>query len=330
MKQQLIGSLTATLLVSALGALPSHAQQFEDSVQSANKNIQASDSADWDGTPVSPPAADDLQSETASVTLAASPDIVLVNAHPLDNRQAATLYVHNIPVLTFLGGAMDGLNTVQNDKALSPNSLESDPVFRATAIGAHINQLYQDQVEAESISVRWVADRQQYVITIGTEELVALNGSIILPDTTNDAAEDALQATNRLRRLLGGAAPLTTIEGRPRPAAVAVLSSTRGVASWYGPGFHGRRSASGEVFNQSALTAAHRSLPFGTRVRVTNLNTGQQVIVRINDRGPYSGGRIIDLSAAAARQIGLMGAGVGPVQLEVLGNAAEDLAAGSR
>jgi rare lipoprotein A len=60
------------------------------------------------------------------------------------------------------------------------------------------------------------------------------------------------------------------------------------------------------------------------------LNTGQQVIVRINDRGPYSGGRIIDLSAAAARQIGLMGAGVGPVQLEVLGNAAEDLAAGSR
>jgi rare lipoprotein A len=84
------------------------------------------------------------------------------------------------------------------------------------------------------------------------------------------------------------------------------------------------------VFNQSALTAAHRSLPFGTRVRVTNLNTGQQVIVRINDRGPYSGGRIIDLSAAAARQIGLMGAGVGPVQLEVLGNAAEDLAAGSR
>ncbi|MEO0490176.1 MAG: septal ring lytic transglycosylase RlpA family protein, partial [Cyanobacteria bacterium J06659_2] len=87
---------------------------------------------------------------------------------------------------------------------------------------------------------------------------------------------------------------------------------------WYGPGFHGRRSASGEVFNQNAMTAAHRTLPFGTQVRVTNLATNQQVVVRINDRGPFSRGRIIDLSAGAARQIGLMNMGVGPVRVEVL------------
>ena len=90
-----------------------------------------------------------------------------------------------------------------------------------------------------------------------------------------------------------------------------------GVASWYGPGFHGRRTASGEVYDQDALTAAHRSLPFGTRVRVTNLENGRAVEVRINDRGPFVGGRVIDVSRAAARVIGLIGPGVGRVRLEV-------------
>ena len=81
----------------------------------------------------------------------------------------------------------------------------------------------------------------------------------------------------------------------------------RGAASWYGPGFHGRRTASGEAFNANAMTAAHRSLPFGTRVRVVNERTGRSVVVRINDRGPYVRGRIIDLSHAAARAIGFSG-----------------------
>lgn len=89
-----------------------------------------------------------------------------------------------------------------------------------------------------------------------------------------------------------------------------------GLASWYGPGFHGRKTASGERFNTSALTAAHRSLPFGTRVKVTNLRTGRAVVVRINDRGPFVGGRVIDLSRASARAIGV--AGVAPVQLSVI------------
>ncbi|MBF2022509.1 MAG: septal ring lytic transglycosylase RlpA family protein [Hydrococcus sp. C42_A2020_068] len=93
----------------------------------------------------------------------------------------------------------------------------------------------------------------------------------------------------------------------------------RGMASWYGPGFHGRQTANGERFNQNDLTAAHRSLPFGTKVRVTNMNNGRSVIVRINDRGPFVGGRAIDLSAAAARAIGLHRSGVGPVNLEILG-----------
>ena len=82
-----------------------------------------------------------------------------------------------------------------------------------------------------------------------------------------------------------------------------------GIASWYGPGFHGRRTASGERFNTHALTAAHRSLPFGSRVKVTNTRTGRSVVVRINDRGPFTGGRVIDLSQAAARAVGIGGVG---------------------
>lgn len=92
----------------------------------------------------------------------------------------------------------------------------------------------------------------------------------------------------------------------------------KGEASWYGPGFSGRKTASGERYNQNSLTAAHRSLPFGTTVRVTALDSGKSVIVRINDRGPYSGGRIIDLSKAAAKEIGMIGTGTAEVELVAL------------
>ena len=86
------------------------------------------------------------------------------------------------------------------------------------------------------------------------------------------------------------------------------------VASWYGPGFHGRKTASGERFNQNAMTAAHKTLPFGTKIRVTY--QGKSVVVRVNDRGPYTRGRSLDLSSAAAAKIGLKPAGVGRVCME--------------
>ena len=79
----------------------------------------------------------------------------------------------------------------------------------------------------------------------------------------------------------------------------------RGVASWYGPGFHGRTTANGEKFNMGEMTAAHKTLPFGTRVLVHNPRTGKEVVVRINDRGPYARGRVIDLSKAAAHALGM-------------------------
>jgi len=91
-----------------------------------------------------------------------------------------------------------------------------------------------------------------------------------------------------------------------------------GVASWYGRKFHGRRTANGEVYNMHAHTAAHRTLPFDTIVRVTNLRNGHQAIVRINDRGPFVAGREIDLSYGVARDLGMLETGLEEVRLEVL------------
>lgn len=91
-----------------------------------------------------------------------------------------------------------------------------------------------------------------------------------------------------------------------------------GMASYYAHKFHGRKTASGERFDMHDLTAAHPTLPFNTRVRVTNLSTKQSVVVRVNDRGPFKKGRIIDVSLAAAKKIGLLGSGTAKVSIEVV------------
>jgi rare lipoprotein A len=92
----------------------------------------------------------------------------------------------------------------------------------------------------------------------------------------------------------------------------------RGEASWYGPGFHGKKTASGEIFDQTKFTAAHKTLPLGSRARVTNIRNGNSVEVEINDRGPFVEGRILDLSRAAAHALDFIAAGTAPVRLELL------------
>jgi rare lipoprotein A len=106
----------------------------------------------------------------------------------------------------------------------------------------------------------------------------------------------------------------------PVPAAAAKLGHTEtGVASWYGHPYHGRRAANGEIYDMEKLTAAHRTLPFDTWLRVVNLGNGKSVEVRITDRGPFIEGRIIDLSHAAARAIEMIGPGIARVRIEVIG-----------
>lgn len=108
------------------------------------------------------------------------------------------------------------------------------------------------------------------------------------------------------------AAPVTAVDKEKLPSFIQT-----GLASWYGKSRHSKRTASGEKMINTEMTAAHRSLPLNTRVRVTNLANGASVMVRINDRGPFIHGRVIDLSPAAASELGMKDAGVAPVRLEV-------------
>jgi rare lipoprotein A len=103
------------------------------------------------------------------------------------------------------------------------------------------------------------------------------------------------------------------------PFGAAHAGVQEGVVSWYGDRFHGRPTASGELFDASAMTMAHPTLPFGTKVRVTNLRNGRSVEVRVNDRGPFVGTRIADLSHAAAVTLGMMRRGLARVRIEILG-----------
>ena len=118
----------------------------------------------------------------------------------------------------------------------------------------------------------------------------------------------------------GTGSPRFTSRERPEPAfrEPASPSQLSGVASYYADEFNGRKTASGEVYDMNDLTAAHRTLPFGSRVRVVNVDTGKSVIVRINDRGPFKDDRVIDLSLGAAKQLGLIALGTGRVILQIL------------
>jgi len=104
----------------------------------------------------------------------------------------------------------------------------------------------------------------------------------------------------------------------PKPAGPELTATTDGIASYYGKEHHGKKTANGEIFDMTKLTAAHRSLPFGSQVKVTNLSNQRSVIVRINDRGPYYKGRIIDLSQAAAERLEMLTVGITQVKVEVL------------
>lgn len=113
-------------------------------------------------------------------------------------------------------------------------------------------------------------------------------------------------------------APPPALEQEPSQTNGEGKKIGSGVGSYYGAEFSGRRTASGEAFNPNALTAAHRTLPFGTRLRVTNVRNGQSVVVRVNDRGPFSGDRVIDLSHAAAGRIGMLSSGTAQVSIAML------------
>lgn len=148
----------------------------------------------------------------------------------------------------------------------------------------------------------------------------AIRPSPSLPDSLNRPASSGASASASA----GASAPNAPFDGPESPAAGPVLPGDqdfreleRGQASWYGPRFHGRRTASGERYDQHAMTAAHKTLPFGSLVRVRSLVNGKEIDVRINDRGPFTRGRVIDVSRAAAEALGMTVLGVKQVLLLV-------------
>ena len=133
-------------------------------------------------------------------------------------------------------------------------------------------------------------------------------------DTPPATAERARRATDAEPRRAPATSPRNNTGEEPAPGAY----SEEGNASWYGEPFHGRRASNGEIYDMNKLTAAHRTMAFGTMVKVTNLSNGKSTVVRITDRGPFVENRIIDLSRAAARELESIGPGVVPVRLEVI------------
>ena len=123
-----------------------------------------------------------------------------------------------------------------------------------------------------------------------------------------------------MKQLLGACALLSLLAGCASHDIDPRGYDKTGVASYYGARHHGKRTASGEPFNQNALTAAHPRLPFGTRLLVTNLSNKKSVVVRVNDRGPYTRGRIIDVSRKAAQQLGMLRSGTAKVRVQGLSN----------
>jgi len=236
--------------------------------------------------------------------------------HVWKGENAVTLRVKNIPILTFIGE-----NSHQ----------EAEEVIKK------INQLQPESYQ--EMKVVWDKDSQNYSVKIDSLVIVELNKNCFLSDTTNNSKEDAAQVSKRLRRLLGNIydvveepEPTTKINKKtvivPKTNKKTVIvpntgkktptvkMTKRGIASWYGPGFHGELTANGERYNSNDYTAAHKTFPFGTKVRVTNLSNGHSVIVRINDRGPFIRGREIDLSAQAARVLNIDG--LAQVKIEVI------------
>jgi rare lipoprotein A len=133
------------------------------------------------------------------------------------------------------------------------------------------------------------------------------NQSTDLPQVTNET--DSSDATIQ---------KASVESGRKKSSKPVAKHALNGTASWYGPRFHGKKTASGKIYDQNKLTAAHKTVPLGTKARVTNLDNGSTVEVEINDRGPYIEGRIIDLSRAAAGVLGFVESGIAPVQVELI------------
>ncbi|MFQ3614132.1 MAG: septal ring lytic transglycosylase RlpA family protein, partial [Cyanobacteriota bacterium] len=237
--------------------------------------------------------------------------------YQMDGQQVVTVYVRDLPVVSF----------VEQPEL-------DNPLERATSLVAQLNQIAQGSLKDTTITLDWADPKPTeqesgvplYAIHVNEEELLRIDEGVLLVDSQRPV-DTAVLAVNRLRRLLLDAPPIqapalpqsptltatarqpkTGAQQEPVPAPTRVVGPVQeGIASWYD--LHKTRHE---------MTAAHPTLPFGTEVRVTNVENGRQAIVRINDRGPFIPGRIIDVSIRAAEVLGMIRSGIAPVRVEVI------------
>ena len=164
---------------------------------------------------------------------------------------------------------------------------------------------------------------------IAAKKVAVFKASKKLSEQLNGAGPASAEASSRPDKVVGdsvirvwlislGLSVCVSVSAVAGEQAAAEAPLQLGWTSWYGEAYHGRRTASGEVYNMHKLTAAHRDLPFGTRVRVTHTGSQRSLVVRINDRGPFVGNRILDLSYAAAGRLGIVRSGLAMIRLELL------------
>jgi rare lipoprotein A len=222
MKHRALGGLTAAVLLSAFGV------PFTSNAQGAGTGpalqpIVTEPFSEFSAIANAGPASDSAATspeQTAPATGALEPalhqdsDLTTVHAHVLDDRQAATLFVNSIPVLTLIGADLSTTGDSKELDASAPIAPGQDPVVRANGIAQQLVNLAAD-ADASDINARWDEDQELFVVAWGDSDLVAFDQQTMLADSTEDPAEDALQAANRLRRLLGEAPPLTEIGGMP-------------------------------------------------------------------------------------------------------------------
>ncbi|NMA55608.1 MAG: septal ring lytic transglycosylase RlpA family protein [Firmicutes bacterium] len=215
--------------------------------------------------------------------------------------------------------------TKSQGQLLAEILLNGKVVLRIRSAAGRYTLRQRGEIVAQRLRSILAAGADPEAIELGIkagEIVVRLEDTILITVDRENAKANKIPApylalvwANNLRSSLG-ADPLNPAEAFYNLGRGQAVTAR---ASWYGPRFHGRPTASGEIYDQNVHTAAHRTLPFGTLVVVTNPASGKTVLVRINDRGPFIAGRSIDLSRAAARELGMEAAGVADVQMTVLG-----------
>ncbi len=218
----------------------------------------------------------------------------------------ASVYINNREVIKFRSG-----------------NAEMTPYVRARQVAYRLYNFLNDGGKAEAIKP--TVEEGKMVIKLGEDATLLTVDSETAKASGNSEQHLAQLWADFIRKALGGESLQDKVvqqfelwQDLPMDRFAPTGKIEHGMASWYGPGFHGRRAANGSRYDMNAMTAAHKKLPFGTIVRVYNHRTGKSCLVKITDRGPFIHGRIIDLSKAAAKSIGMLGSGVAKVTIEVV------------